>query len=134
VNKVVVDTSLYIEWFRGNLLEHSIELLNSVPYLSSVVATELFAGAHTKIQKRELSKFLSCYEKAERIITPSYSSCIQAGKCIEKLKYTSKSILGDSLIAMSAKSIGAEVWTANHKDFVALKSATPFKLKTVSSA
>ena len=62
MNKVIVDTSVYIEWFRGNLLEHSSDLLNSIPYLSSVVATELLAGAHTKTQKRELSKFLTHYE------------------------------------------------------------------------
>jgi len=131
MNKVLVDTCLYIEWFRGNLLEHSNELLSNIPYLSSIVATELIAGAHSKIQKREISKFISHYEEADRIISPSHNICFQAGKCIEKLTIPSKNILGDSLIAMSAKSIGAEVWTINSKDFNLIKKVFPFKLKVI---
>ena len=133
MNKVLVDTSLYIEWFRGNLLEHSNELLSNIPFLSSVVAAELIAGAHSKPQKREIFKFISHYENAERIIAPSHNICLQAGKIIEKLNTTSKSILGDALIAMSAKSIGAEVWTTNIKDFASLKKAHTFKLKPITS-
>jgi predicted nucleic acid-binding protein len=131
MNKILVDTCLYIEWFRGNLLDHSNELLSNIPYLSSIVATELLAGAHSKIQKREVLKFISHYEDADRIISPTHSACLQAGKCIEKLSIPSKAILGDSLIAMSAKSIGAQVWTINSKDFNLIKKTIPFKLNVI---
>ena len=131
MNKIIVDTSLYIEWFRGDLLEYSSELLNNVPLLSSVVITELLAGAHSVKQKRELNKFFNQYEKANRIISPTNSTYFLAGECIQKLQVTSKSILGDSLIAMTAKSIGAEVWTVNAKDFSALKKVKSYKLKTI---
>ena len=128
MNKVVVDTCLYIEWFKGNLLEHSTDLLSNIPYLSSVVATELIAGARTKQQQRELGKFISHYEEANRVIFPNHSICLLAGKCIEMLNVPSKNILGDTLIAMSARSIGAEVWTINRKDFTAINTVNKFKL------
>ena len=132
MNKIIVDTCLYIEWFRGNLLEYSTDLLSNIPYLSSVVATELIAGAHTKQQQKELTKFISHYENAKRIIHPNHSICVIAGKCIEKLKIPTKNILGDTLIAMSAKSIGAEVWTVNRKDFIAINTVNKFKLNLIA--
>ena len=131
MNKIIVDTCLYIEWFKGNLLGHSTDLLSNIPYLSSIVAAELTAGAHTKLQQRELNKFISHYEDANRIISPDHSICLLAGKCIEKLKLPSKNILGDTLIAMSARSIGAEVWTINKKDFTAINSVNKFKLHVI---
>jgi predicted nucleic acid-binding protein len=129
MNKIVVDTCLYIEWFKGNLLEHSNELLSNIPFLSSVVATELLAGAYTKKQQRELKKFISHYQEANRILTPNHHTYMQAGKCIENLHVPTKSLLGDSLIAMSARGVGAEVWTINKKDFTAINSVFKFKFQ-----
>jgi len=131
VKKVVIDTSLYIEWFRGQHLELAQEILVHQPFLSSVVTAELKAGARSAKQQRSLEQMLSCYEDSGRVITPTHQIYRDVGDVIAKLAIPAKQILGDALIAMSARWIGAEVWTKNEADFALICKARPFKLKIV---
>ena len=68
------------------------------------------------------------FSAMNRIIFPDEIISSEAGKTIQKLGEKSKHILGDMIIAMSAKSIGATVWTID-KDFERIRDAKDFKLK-----
>lgn len=131
MRKVVIDTSLYIGWFRGQHLDLAQEILVCQPILCSVVATELKAGARTRAQQRSLEKMLSAYEDSGRVITPNHQIYRDAGDVIAKLGIPTKKILGDALIVISARSIGAEVWTKNEADFEMIRKVRSFKLKIV---
>ncbi|MBF0245028.1 MAG: PIN domain-containing protein [Planctomycetes bacterium] len=131
MKKIIVDTSLYIKWFRGEYLDLQEELLLNVPFLSSIVATELRAGARTKTQRRLLDSFLKPYEQTGRTISPSHEICLAAGEVIAFLAVPSHRILGDALIAMTARSIGAELWAVNKIDYENLLSAKAFKLRVI---
>ncbi|MBF0198860.1 MAG: PIN domain-containing protein [Planctomycetes bacterium] len=131
MKKVLVDTSLFISWFRGQHIDLAQKVLTCVPYLSSVVATELKAGARTTKQQRQLDKMLSAYEDTDRIITPDHQTYREAGTVIAKLGVPTKSILADTLIALSARSIGAEVWTINESDFKKVQGVRQYKLNVI---
>jgi predicted nucleic acid-binding protein len=68
------------------------------------------------------------FSAMNRIIYPDETISSEAGKTIQKMGVKSKDILGDTIIAMSAKSIGATVWTMN-KDFDKIRDVKEFKLK-----
>jgi predicted nucleic acid-binding protein len=129
--KIIVDSDIFITHFR--LREESVLLAQlsrrSLWYMSSVVAMELRSGCRTPTEVRFLTEFLYPFERTRRVVSPDHRMWIRAGEIVADLPNADRSrrqrLVHDSLIALSAVSIGACVVTANRRDFETLSAAIP---------
>ncbi|MSP41491.1 MAG: type II toxin-antitoxin system VapC family toxin [Deltaproteobacteria bacterium] len=135
MQRVVVDTNIYIDWLNEGRHEDIIFRRDAVKHLSAVVLMELLAGAFSVEDRRLVRNITLPFAKAHRIVTPTVSIYQEAGDVLRRLQrvrgYTIRSAYGlvnDVLIALSARSIGASVITQNERDFAAIQSVRPFKL------
>jgi predicted nucleic acid-binding protein len=133
--KKLVDTNILIDRFQNPERYKDIFLSEGPVYLSAVVLMELRAGAHTKEAVKAVYELYSHFTLAGRLVIPSAGDYERAGSIIAKLQsekgYTIKksaSITNDCLIASSARSIGATVYTQNKKDFEAIREIIPLKV------
>lgn len=133
--KKLVDTNIFIDRFLNPELYKDIFLSEGLVYLSAVVYMELRAGAHAKEAVRAVTELFGHFTRTGRLVVPSAGDYERAGTLIAKLQsekgYTirkSASITNDCLIACSAKSLGATVYTQNKKDFEAIRQILPLKV------
>lgn len=138
MQRVVIDTNVYIDWINEGRHEAVVFQSEAVKYLSAVVIMELSAGAISVGDRRLIREVTSTFAKAGRILVPTVSNYQEAGNVLRRLQesqnYTMSSAYGlvnDVLIALSARSIGAVVITQNERDFVAIQTIRPFKLAVV---
>jgi predicted nucleic acid-binding protein len=138
MQRVIIDTNLYIDWLNEGLYETVIFQRDAVKHLSAVVIMELAAGAFSLRDRRLVREISSAFGRVGRIVAPTVSMYQEAGEILrrlqESLDYTLASAHGlanDVLIALSARSIGAVVITQNDRDFAAIKKIHPFKLSIV---
>jgi len=136
--KKLVDTNVFIDRFSNPNLFKDIFLSDGLVYLSSVVLMEIKAGAHSKEALKAVNELAAFFKKVDRIVLPSIRDYEQAGEIISKLQSIkgyeirkSASITNDALIAASARSIGAVLFTQNKKDFEAIKDVFDFKVSFV---
>jgi predicted nucleic acid-binding protein len=140
--KYLIDSALYIELLRTGQYHDIIAEIytRETPniYFSSVVAQELLSGVISETGKKNVEAVLAPFEKTGRIVTPGYSVWKEAGYILSKLRITKphfksklQQLINDTLIAMSARSIGAIVVTLNSSDFEAIKSVRNFSYITV---
>ena len=139
MQRVVIDTNIYIDWLNEGRYEDIIFQRQAVMHLSAVVLMELLAGAFSTKDRRLIRDITLPFAKANRIVTPTVSIYEEAGDVLRRLQrlhgYSMPSAYGlvnDVLIALSARSIGASVITQNERDFAAIQSARPFKLMVKS--
>ena len=137
MTKIIPDTNIFIGWLRDS--KHSDLLFGPgrVRYLSSIVAMELYAGAHRKKDREDVDRIYNIFNKTRRIVVPEKSMFPKAGLILDELRtrrgYDLKkraSLSHDVLIALSALSIGAIVITENHKDFDAIQKFAGTKFVT----
>ncbi|HJT22199.1 MAG TPA: PIN domain-containing protein [Nitrospira sp.] len=128
---VLLDTSIYIENFRSG--RFTFRLLHSpfVVRCSSVVLHELLRGARTAIER----KFALELSRRCQVLTPTEQHWLKAADVLNRLRRREHyeptklhEIAFDVLIALSARSIGASVITANHADFRAIQRELSFHL------
>lgn len=119
MDKIVVDTCVFISIFRGDKV--LLDTLNKHRiYVPSLVVMELLQGARDKAELRKIEKFLANYETVQ--IT-EYSS-LQA---IELIKNYSKShglAIPDAIIASVAIERKLPLYTLNIKDFSFISGLT----------
>ena len=134
MQRVVIDTNIYIDWLNEGRYEDIIFQREAVKYLSSVVLMELLAGAFSTKDRKLIRDITLPFAKADRIVTPTVSIYEEAGDVLRRLQRahgysitTAYGLENDVLIALSARSIGASVITQNERDFTAIQSARPFK-------
>jgi predicted nucleic acid-binding protein len=135
MQRVVIDTNIYIDWLNEGRYEDIIFQREAVKHLSAVVLMELLAGAFS-IRDRKLIRDITLpFAKANRVVTPTVSIYEEAGDVLRRLQHVhgysmanAYGLVNDVLIALSARSIGASVITQNERDFVAIQSVRPFKL------
>jgi predicted nucleic acid-binding protein len=143
VAKHLIDTDLYIDLIQsGGTIPIIRELYEKdAPgiYFSSIVAQELLAGARTPAGKRHVEILLAPFERAGRIVTPAHREWKEAGEILARilerrpdLKTKLPALVNDCLLALSARSIGATVYTRNRDDFLALRQMRPFSLVVVN--
>ncbi len=132
--KKLIDTNILIDRFLNPDLYKDIFLSDGIAYLSSIVLMEIRAGAHTKEAINSVKELSNFFKRVDRIVVPSTKEYEQAGEIIAKLQsvknYNIKkcaSITNDCLIAVSARSIGAVLYTQNKKDFQAIQEVYDFK-------
>ena len=138
MRRLVIDTSVYIDWLNKGRHEELLFQRDAVKYLSAVVLMELRAGAVLRADRRILQRLETAFEGAGRILTPSQALFAQAGDTLRRLQLEaghniggSHSIANDVLIALSARSIGATVVTQNERDYRAIERIRPFRLAIV---
>ncbi|MGA2536801.1 MAG: type II toxin-antitoxin system VapC family toxin [Terracidiphilus sp.] len=132
--QVLFDSSVYIGAFRGHrdaglILER---WRGEAPiWVSSVVLEELYAGADAS-GLRLIEKLERDFERARRVLVPSMSDWMQAGRLLAKIgaKYGFERIrhgrlTNDALIAASAARCGITLLTANARDFARLAEFCP---------
>jgi predicted nucleic acid-binding protein len=140
--KYIIDSDLYIDLLRTGQYHDIIAEIytRETPniYFSSVVAQELLSGIINETGRKNVEAVLSPFEKTGRIVTPGYPEWKETGYILSKMRikkphFKSKlpQLINDTLIAMSAKSIGAVVVTLNASDFEAIKSVRNFSYITV---
>ncbi len=135
--KAVCDTSVYIPFINQGVIHpvFSDESVRPMLFMSAVVLSELYAGAHDIQSIKLLDKLYQTFHNVARLITPDKRDWQQTGRVIAKLrkkygfetKYLAR-IQNDILIACSARKLGAFVVTRNEKDFRRIQEFTDFHI------
>jgi len=138
MRRLFIDTNIYIDWINRRQHEDILFQRDAVKYLSAVVLMELRAGAFSRSDRRLVARVEAAFEKAGRIVAPSRAVFAEAGEALRRLQVErgyqidgSHSIVGDVLIALCARSIGAIVITQNERDFRAIQAVRAFQLVVV---
>ena len=137
MRRLVIDTSLYIDWLNRELYEEVLFQRDAVKYLSAVVLMELRAGAFNTGDRRVLARLQAFFERAGRLLVPTQKVFSDSGDALRGLQArgydvrAGHSIASDVLIALSARSIGATVVTRNERDYRAIQAVSPFRLMIV---
>jgi predicted nucleic acid-binding protein len=137
VTKLILDTNVYINWFNHGLHEALVVGPGFVRYLSSVVQMELQAGAATRRARQRLDQFIRAHAIAGRVVAPSPRQFDEAGLALRALRLAGHeirraSLVNDLLIALTARQIGATVYTSDVEDFEAIRRVRDFSLCAVS--
>ena len=126
--KKLVDTNIFIDRLAQPSLYQDVFLADGLVYLSSVVLMELKAGAHSKESNEAVHDIRLLFTRSGRVVVPSMKDYETAGEIVARLQsskgYDIKkcaSISNDCLIAASARTAGAVVYTQNKKDFEAIR-------------
>jgi predicted nucleic acid-binding protein len=131
--KAVYDTSVYIDFLRTGQHRDLFTSRNQIRYLSPIVMMELLAGGRTPELRRKLDRLFLPYSKANRLISLQANHYYKAGECLAGLGAKRRDIhLGlshDVLIAVSALSVGATLYTTNRKDFSRIGALLPVALE-----
>lgn len=129
--KVVYDTCVYIDFLRTSKNSELFYDRSSFRFLSPIVAMELRAGAQGTAEIKALDRLFLPYSNAQRVITLSANTFLKAGEIIQKVHKSygalSQGFSHDVLIALSAATIGATLFTSNRKDFDKIASYLSFK-------
>ncbi|MBI5847044.1 MAG: type II toxin-antitoxin system VapC family toxin [Nitrospirae bacterium] len=135
--KAILDTSVYIPFLRDGIIHPKFpeDFINPLLYMSSVVVSELFAGAHDSQSIKLLDKLHQTFQNVGRLIVPNDEDWRQTGGIIAKSRkkygydstYLSR-LQNDILVACSARRIGAFVLTKNEKDFVRIREFVNFRI------
>ena len=130
--KHLIDSDLYIDLIQSRstlpILRELYESDTPGIYFSSIVIQELLAGARGPRTRAQVETLYRPFEKAGRIITPNHSQWKDTGDMLAKaltmrpdLKSKLPSLVNDCLLALSARSISATLYTWNRDDFMVIK-------------
>ncbi|ODS34239.1 MAG: PIN domain protein [Candidatus Scalindua rubra] len=142
MKKLLLDTDLYIEFLRRGTYHKLIRDVYAYEtpgiYFSSVVIQELLAGAIGKAGRKNVETLYQPFESAGRIVTPTHNNWKEAGDILSLLRIKRKDLrtkipvlINDILIALSARNIGATVYTSNIGDFQTIKEILTFSLVVI---
>lgn len=141
--KHLIDTDLYIDLIQSGttlpLIREIYDKDASGLYFSSVVAQELLAGARSLAGRKRVEILFRPFEKVGRVVTPSHNQWKAAGGILAKvleartdLKIKLPALVNDCLLALSARSLGATLYTRNRDDFILLQSIRSFSLVVIT--
>jgi len=120
VEKVLIDTCIFIDIFRGNreLLEEIIKLSNSFNFfINSIIYMELVQGARNKAELQKILKFL----KRFKMIFIDETISQKAMELIVCYNLSHNLLLADAIIAATCLTKGLKLFTFNKKDFSYIK-------------
>ena len=137
----LIDTDVYIDLIQsGETLPILRELYDKETpgiYFSSIVVQELLAGARLPTARRRVEMLFRPFERVGRIVTPGHKQW--NGDVLAKLldlrpnlKSKLPALVNDCLLALSARAIGATLYTRNRDDFVLIQSLRSFSLVVIT--
>lgn len=136
--KAILDTSVYLSFLRrdGEIRDLGFLLRPTLLYMSSVVFVELYAGAKDRATIRLLRKLYRTFDRLDRVITPDRQVWFEAAQVLQQLGLRHGfeatglvRLTHDVLIALSARRIGAVVFTRNRRDFERIRELRDFELR-----
>lgn len=139
---VLLDTNVYLFAMKSDsgadFFERRFLPLTFQTVLSSVVVEELYAGALDAGAVRLVERYVGALERTGRVVTPTFQDWKKAGKLVAQItrkepgrKSKVQQMLNDLLLALSARRIGADLFTYNGDDFELIRRHTPFSLKVL---
>lgn len=139
LDKVVLDTNIYIGIFNGGLYRHEVNPFRKVMYLAHPVLHELWIGAKGRAEIRHLSQFGSRFVKLGRLIVPEASTQILIGQVCQRLRSLGKMdsknprTYNDVAIALLARQVGATVVTTDIAHFEQIAEVIYFHFRNVEN-
>jgi predicted nucleic acid-binding protein len=140
--KILFDTNVYIEAIQsGPATDIYHLLLTTIPrtYLSAVVVQELYAGALDTVGERLVARFVHQTERTSRLVIPTYRDWSEAGHVLARINRQEPAqrtrlarLVNDVLLAMSARQIGATLYTFNRDDFTLIARYKTFSFVLLS--
>jgi predicted nucleic acid-binding protein len=138
--RILLDTSVYLfamkseegaEYFSRRFLPLTLQTV-----LSSVEVEELYAGALDAGAIRLVGRYVGALERAGRVVTPTFQDWKEAGKLVARTtikepgrKPKVQQMLNDILLVLSARRIGADLFTFKRQDFELIRHHKVFSLK-----
>lgn len=137
--KHLIDTDLYIDLIQSGATLPIIREIytKEAPgvYFSSVVIQELLAGAPTAGGKARVELLYRPFERVGRIVTPSHNHWKDVGQVLAQLlrerpnlRNKLPAMVNDCLLALTARSLGAILYTRNRDDFRLIQNKRHFSL------
>src|SRR5213078_2138569 len=134
---ILLDTNVYLFALKSetgaNFFERHFLPRVFQTHLSSVVVEELYAGALDGGAMRLVERQVGALERAGRLVTPTFDDWKEAGTVVAAItrkeagrRSKTQRMLNDILLALSARRIGAELFTFNREDFLTIRRHTPF--------
>jgi predicted nucleic acid-binding protein len=136
--KAILDTSVYLSFLRtdGDIENLNFLLRPTLLYMSSVVFAELYAGAKDRFTVRRLERLYRTFDRLDRVVAPDKQVWFETGQVLQQLglrhgyeEIGLARITHDVLIALSARKIGAVVFTRNKDDFERIRELRDFQLR-----
>ena len=133
----ILDTSIYIDHWERGLYQETLENLRRAYIIrhSAVVLSELRRGARGRDAERLIADL---YELATIRWEPAVADWWEAGRLVRNIGDSEgwdinkrRDFQNDALIALTARSHGATVVTANSSDFELLRSELQISVFTV---
>lgn len=128
---VILDSSIFVDDLRTGCHSQRIAGLNDLMRTSSVVLAELWRGATTRAEEA----FLRTVERNYPILTPTEKDWLESGRILARIHADCgfdaqklRSLHFDVLIALTARTHGATLITANRADFERIREYRDFKL------
>jgi predicted nucleic acid-binding protein len=129
---VVFDTSVLIDQIRINRHLDRMQELTGTIRNSAVVLAELWRGATTPVDRR----IVETLERNHPTLTPTANNWLESGHILAKIRKDKgfqpeklRDLQFDVLIALTARSYGAQLITSNRADFELIRSYREFKLE-----
>ena len=137
--KALLDTSVYLSFLYKDGEIHDLTFLRrpTLLYLSSVVFTELYVGAGDRATVRLLERFYRTFDRLNRVIAPDPQVWLEPAHVLHRfgIRYGFEArglarLSHDILIALTARKIGAIVFTQNRGDFERIRDLRDFQLES----
>ena len=120
---LVIDSSVWIEWLRGNQASIRDESKGRILFLPAVIPMELLSGAHTRKSFQLVSAVIESFERNRRLLIPTLEDYRKAGSVLADLGWSASKKSNDVLIGVCARRIGAEIWTCDYSDYSLIAKA-----------
>lgn len=135
MEKVLVDTNVWIDWLNAGAHEDLLLKRGIVKFLSTVVTMELHAGVHHPRDGRLVTQLVDGFRRVRRLVVPGAESYLEAGRVLARLQReegleprAAVGLVQDVLLATQARHLGATLLTANARHFTLIQRHYRFPL------
>lgn len=128
MKRALIDTSVFVDWFRDRRHEEVIAGRHGPPLLSAVVALELLQGTS---RHQRIAHLARGFERRGRLVAPAWRVWELSAHVLRALRSRGvnvDSLVNDVLIAMTACAGGFRLFTTNGKDFERIAAIRSFDL------